>query len=132
MKGDINRKLGIFSSDQAQDVHSLSCPGCQIFVKFVPAPEKARKSEKYLVTSMKIVPRGDVTEYWLNFLEHQSGSISDEQIRDLVRKAHQRGLYKSCQKIVSFIEYGDSDNEQKSSEDPSDGCPVQHRFNFMI
>ena len=113
-------------------METLSCDGCQICVKFLPAPEKARKADKYLVTSLKIVHREDITEYWLTFLEHQADAISEEQIRDLVQKAHQRGLYKSCQKIVSFIEYGDSEKDQPSPECVDDGSKVPHRFNFMI
>ncbi|MBZ0166777.1 MAG: hypothetical protein K8I00_08210 [Candidatus Omnitrophica bacterium] len=132
MPEPINRKLEIFSTDLAKDVTSLSCSGCQIFVKFMDAPENARQSEKFLVTSLKIVPRGDITEYWLTFLEHQSEALSDDDIRNLIRKVHQRGLHKSCKKIISFIEYGDSDKPNSAGSDPDKDSPVTHRFNFII
>lgn len=132
MPKDINRKLEVFSTDQGKDVEALSCDGCQIYVKFLPAPPKVRKSEKFLVTSLKIVPRADITEYWLTFLDRQSASISDEDIRSLIRKAHQRGLYKACKKIVSFIEYGDSNSAKESAPGPQTGSTGEHRFNFMI
>lgn len=111
---------------------AISCDGLHIFIKFLPVPPKMDPAEKCLVTSLNIRRRDGVTEYHLTLLENQTHPISTDQIRKVIRQAHDRGLYKTCQKIVSFIEYDDSDNLPLDTDANPNVPGVTHRFNFII